>query len=67
MYNMSTNRLSELQELCHHVGRKQFLGAIVEIFYRASDDTEHFEDKSLSEDYRNTATVIQNLIDDGTI
>ena len=59
--------LKMLQAMCHSMGREVFLKAIVEVLYRASDDTGGFEDKSLSENYRIAATGIQNLLDDGSI
>lgn len=55
--------LRELQRICHYLGREQFLRAIVEVLYRASDDTEDLEDKRISEGYQEAAWMLREAIE----
>lgn len=62
-----TDALYAMQVECHRLGRDGFIRMVIEILYRASQDTENFENKTLSERYQSAAIGIQNLLDDGTL
>lgn len=50
----------ELQLLAHEYGYETFRDAIAEACFRASDDTEDFEDKSLTQQYRYLANCMKD-------
>ena len=55
-----------LQAQLHSLGRDEFLHLIVDLFLDCADDTEDFENKEISENYRMAAMAIVNLIEDGS-
>lgn len=56
----NTNELAKaLQALMHHYGVQNFTEALIRATYRAADDTEDFEDKKLTQQYRYLANEIQ--------
>lgn len=50
----------QLQALAHEYGYETFRDATAEACFRASDDTEDFEDKSLTQKYRYLANCMKD-------
>jgi hypothetical protein len=52
-----------IQELMHTHGFEYFVKSLAEAAFRASDDTEDFENKRLAHEYRYFANEILNLVE----
>ena len=50
----------ELQALVHEYGYDIFRDAVTQACFNASDDTEDFEDKSLTQKYRYLANIVND-------
>lgn len=57
----------ELQDLAHGCGYEMFRDAVAQACFDASDDTEDFEDKSLTQKYRFLANCVKDAEDNEPI
>lgn len=57
----------ELQALAHECGYEMFRDAISQACFMASDDTEDFEDKTLTQQYRYLANCVKDAEDNEPI
>ena len=56
--------LHKLQQLCSYLGKSEFLNAVTEVLYRASESTIELEDKTVSEGYQIAACYLQDFLDE---
>jgi hypothetical protein len=60
---MTKDLPDQIQKLMHYHGLEDFTKSLIKAAYRASDDTENFENKALTQEYRHFAHEVLGIFE----